>query len=208
MATNAERQRNYRLRHLKDAEGNGQRLNVIVEAPVKRALERLSTCYDVTQRTMLERLLLGAERDLLDEGQSSQVEALRSNAPSISGDVAHRESLRLLEELLAYLESWPPHPTRTEWMAKIADHLDDPEARLIAGLNVERAGGRFLPTGLGVTCLANRSSVRVRVNEDDWDRKIGGSGSRTLGEYIKDSLTSESGLSLAFQSVRAEKPAL
>lgn len=205
MATNAERQRNFRLRHLKDAEGNGQRLNVIVAAPAKRALERVADCYGVTQRAMLERLLLDAEREQLGQIQSGQEVILRSNAPSISADVKHRESLRLLEDLLAYLESWPPHPTRTEWMAKIAEHLDVPEARLIAALNVERAGGRFLPSGLGVSCLATGSSVRVRVNEEDWDRQIGGSGSRTLAEYIKDSLTSESGLSLAFQAVRAEK---
>jgi hypothetical protein len=182
---------------------------------------------------MLKRLLLDAERDALDQVQTSpqgstdyfegklrlgpisqikpqsrQDSELRSNDPCISADIKHRESLRLLEDLLAHLESWPSNQTHTEWISKIADHLDDPAARLVSALNVERAGGRFLPTGLGVTCLATSSGVKVRVNEEDWDRQIGGGGSRTLGEYIKDSLTSESGLSLAFQVLRADEPTL
>jgi hypothetical protein len=141
---------------------------------------------------MLKRLLLDAERCVLDQVQTStqastdyfegklrlspvsqikpqsrQDSELRSNEASITDDIKHRESLRLVEDLLACLESWPPHPTRTEWMAKISEHLDDPAARLVAAVNVERAGGRFLPTELGVPCLATGRSVKVRVNEED-----------------------------------------
>jgi hypothetical protein len=71
MATNAERQRAYRLRHLKDETGQGERLSVVVDSQAKRALERLAVCYGVTQRAMLERLLQGAELALLDRAQAS-----------------------------------------------------------------------------------------------------------------------------------------
>ena len=70
MATNAERQHAYRLRHLKDETGQGERLSVVVSSQTKRALERLSVCNGVTQRAMLERLLQDAERALLDRAQA------------------------------------------------------------------------------------------------------------------------------------------
>ena len=42
MATNAERQQAYRLRHLKDETGQGERLSVVVDLQAKRALGRLA----------------------------------------------------------------------------------------------------------------------------------------------------------------------
>ncbi|MGH8761629.1 MAG: hypothetical protein ACREUR_00155 [Nitrosospira sp.] len=55
--SNAERQAAYRLRHLKAKEGRGGRLNLVSDLHAKHALKRLSTCYAITQRTMLERIL-------------------------------------------------------------------------------------------------------------------------------------------------------
>ncbi|HEU4855302.1 MAG TPA: hypothetical protein VFS89_08465 [Nitrosospira sp.] len=64
--SNAERQAAYRTRHLKDEDGKGERLNLVIDLHAKRALERLATCYTVTQRAMLERILVEAERAALD----------------------------------------------------------------------------------------------------------------------------------------------
>ena len=60
--SNAERQAAYRTRHLKDENGKGERLNLVIDLQAKRTLERLATCYGVTQRAMLERILVEAER--------------------------------------------------------------------------------------------------------------------------------------------------
>ena len=63
--SNAERQAAYRARHLRDVEGTGERLNLVIDLHAKRALERLAVCYGVTQKTMLDRLLVEAERATL-----------------------------------------------------------------------------------------------------------------------------------------------
>ncbi len=59
---NAKRQADYRRRHLKDIDGQLERLNLMVDFRVKLALERLASCYGVTQKTVLERLLTQANR--------------------------------------------------------------------------------------------------------------------------------------------------
>ena len=64
---NAERQAAYRERHLKDEKGNSERLNMVIDLHAKRALERLATCYGVTQKAILERLLVGAENAVVDQ---------------------------------------------------------------------------------------------------------------------------------------------
>lgn len=60
--SNAERQAAYRARHLKDLDATCERLNLIISMNAKKALERLSSYYAVTQRAMLERLLAEAQR--------------------------------------------------------------------------------------------------------------------------------------------------
>lgn len=64
MATNAERQAKYRAaRATAGADGNGERrINTFVSTGAALALAQLASHYGVTQRAMLERLLL-AERD-------------------------------------------------------------------------------------------------------------------------------------------------
>jgi hypothetical protein len=64
--TNAERQAAYRQRHLKDIDGALERLNTLVSLQAKRQLECLAACHDVTQRSVLERVLAEAERAPLD----------------------------------------------------------------------------------------------------------------------------------------------
>lgn len=67
MATsNAARQAAYRAKHLKDVDGVDERINIVVHAHAKAALKRLSACYGVTQKTMLEKLLQDAERIAVD----------------------------------------------------------------------------------------------------------------------------------------------
>ncbi|UAW64719.1 hypothetical protein KMZ15_03365 [Mycoavidus sp. HKI] len=59
---NAQRQRTYRDRHLR--EGLAKRLNIIIEPDSKWTLELLAKCYGVTQRMIIEKLLLQAEIDI------------------------------------------------------------------------------------------------------------------------------------------------
>ncbi len=63
--SNAQRQAAYRERHLRDENGQGERLNIVLDARAKRTLERLALCYGVTQRALLQSMLAGAERDAL-----------------------------------------------------------------------------------------------------------------------------------------------
>lgn len=64
--TNAERQRAYRQRHLKDLDGAAERLSTFVSVNAKRALERMAHHHSTTQRAILERTLAEAERTLVD----------------------------------------------------------------------------------------------------------------------------------------------
>ena len=64
--SNAQRQAEFRARHLLDSNGKGERLNMLVDMGAKRSLERLASCYGVTQRAMLERLLAASERATID----------------------------------------------------------------------------------------------------------------------------------------------
>ena len=60
--SNAQRQADYRARHLKSEDAQLERLSLLVDLHAKRALERLACCYGVTQRAMLERLVMQADR--------------------------------------------------------------------------------------------------------------------------------------------------
>ena len=64
--SNAERQAEYRRRHLRDPEGERERINALVSLQAKRQLERLASYYGVTKREVLERALADAERAALD----------------------------------------------------------------------------------------------------------------------------------------------
>ncbi len=67
LSSNAQRQADYRRRHLKSEDSHLQRLSLMVDQHVKFALQRLATCYGVTQRSMLEGLILQADRLAVDE---------------------------------------------------------------------------------------------------------------------------------------------
>ena len=73
--SNAERQAAYRARHLKDENGKGERISLLVDTHAKRALERLATRYAVTQRAMLERLIVEAEKALTADMTAAQYAA-------------------------------------------------------------------------------------------------------------------------------------
>lgn len=59
--TNAQRQAQYRARQLQDIQGRGERLNTVIDVSAKYALARLAKCYGVTQREVLQRLLVQCE---------------------------------------------------------------------------------------------------------------------------------------------------
>ena len=67
--SNAQRQADYRRRHLKEVNGQLARLSLLVDFHAKLALERLACCYGVTQRVMLERLLMQANRVAQQQAQ-------------------------------------------------------------------------------------------------------------------------------------------
>lgn len=66
---NAQRQADYRAHHLKSEDGRLQRLNLMIDLDAKRALERLASCYGVTQKSLLESLILQAQQVALLEAQ-------------------------------------------------------------------------------------------------------------------------------------------
>lgn len=67
---NAKRQAEYRKRHIK--EGSDQRLNVILGLDAKLALERMAKHYGVTNKNVLERLLLDAQSRLIEDMEDEQ----------------------------------------------------------------------------------------------------------------------------------------
>jgi hypothetical protein len=64
--SNAQRQAAYRQRQLHDIDGPGERLNIVLDTTAKRTLERLASCYGVTQRVVLQNLLARAEQVALN----------------------------------------------------------------------------------------------------------------------------------------------
>ena len=66
-SSNAQRQADYRARHLKSEDGQLQRLNLMIDLHAKRALERLASCYGVTQKSLLESLIRQAQEVAIDE---------------------------------------------------------------------------------------------------------------------------------------------
>lgn len=58
--TNAEKQAAYRIRKLK--EGDGERLQAVISLHAKRALERLARHHGATQAALLERLILEEQK--------------------------------------------------------------------------------------------------------------------------------------------------
>lgn len=65
-STNTQRQAAYRARHLQCDDRQGLRLNTILSVHAKYALERLASAHGLTQRAMLERLIVQAERHTLN----------------------------------------------------------------------------------------------------------------------------------------------
>lgn len=68
-SNNAQRQADYRARHLKSEDSQLQRLNLMIDLHAKRALERLASCYGVTQKSLLESLIRQAQEVALLEAQ-------------------------------------------------------------------------------------------------------------------------------------------
>ena len=65
--SNAQRQADYRQRHLQSEDGHLQRLSLMVDLHAKLALQHLAHCYGVTQRSMLEGLIMQAQHLAVDE---------------------------------------------------------------------------------------------------------------------------------------------
>jgi hypothetical protein len=85
---NAERQRQYRANRPTAGDNGERRINTFVSTGAKLALTRLAARYAVTEREMLQRLIMDAERELTDGMTDSAFEAyllpaLRSNRQAV-----------------------------------------------------------------------------------------------------------------------------
>ena len=74
---NAKRQAEYRKRHLK--EGSDQRLNVILDLAAKLALERMAKLHGVSNKELLERVLLETQSQLLANMNDEQQKRYHCN---------------------------------------------------------------------------------------------------------------------------------
>ena len=72
--SNAQRQAAFRQRHLEDVEAKDRRINLVVSVQAKAQLQRLASCYGVTQRQVLQYLLA--------KGEEEAIQALVSRALS------------------------------------------------------------------------------------------------------------------------------
>lgn len=70
--TNAQNQAAYRTRHTKGEGGTASRLDVLIADSAKLALKRLAARYGVSNRAMLETLILDAQKALTDTLDSDQ----------------------------------------------------------------------------------------------------------------------------------------
>ena len=73
--TNAQNQAAYRARHIKGEGGTASRLDVLIADSAKLALKRLVARYRVSNRSMLEALILDAQKALLDTLDADQQSA-------------------------------------------------------------------------------------------------------------------------------------
>lgn len=88
--SNAQRQRDYRERHLRDIGDEHdmlERINLMVSYTAKQSLKRLANYSGITQRAMLEQVLSETEQHLLDTLSGRQQDdyhdgklSLRSNS--------------------------------------------------------------------------------------------------------------------------------
>ncbi len=73
--SNAQRQQDFRERHLKQAGEKHEmleRINQMVSFSAKSSLKRLTSYYGVTQRAMLERVIAEADKKLVNTLTSDQ----------------------------------------------------------------------------------------------------------------------------------------
>lgn len=77
---NAKRQAEYRKRHLK--EGSDQRLNVILGSAAKLALERMAKLHGVSNKELLERVLLETQSQLIADMDGEQQARYYSHTPA------------------------------------------------------------------------------------------------------------------------------
>lgn len=75
---NAKRQADYRKLHIK--EGTDQRLNVILDLQAKLALERMAKLHGVSNKDLLQQVLLTAQSQLLADMDAEQKAQYRGEA--------------------------------------------------------------------------------------------------------------------------------
>ena len=74
--TNAQIQAAYRARHCKDIDTqSARRLDLVIDADAQTALKRMVAHYRVTQRAMLQNLIVDAQKALLTTMDGGQQDA-------------------------------------------------------------------------------------------------------------------------------------
>jgi len=74
-SSTADRQRQYRQRHLKDAEGNKSRLQAIVAYRTMTSLRRMALHTGESITHIIDRIVLDAEKNITDKLSSSAYDA-------------------------------------------------------------------------------------------------------------------------------------
>jgi hypothetical protein len=119
----------YRRRHLKDVDGTLERLYTLVSLQAKRQLECLVVRYGVTQKEMLERVLVDAERAALDALPASahgayydkrpitlpRSEPASSSTPPREGKSAHQNMMPAADQCSEQRDNSMVRPTEPGW---------------------------------------------------------------------------------------------
>ncbi len=181
--SNAERQRKYRQRHLKEPDGEPLvRLNLLASANAKAHLERLSSCYAVTLRAALERAIHDAS-DKVMAGLSGEDKkryldrTLRRNEPSppLQSNATNETPLHRNEESApdeplhrneqdAALQGNKPETTREPPLHRNA--LSDRDARILELAGLSEVKVAEILNAEGIKCSPRTAgNVRKRFSE-------------------------------------------
>jgi hypothetical protein len=95
--SNAQRQRDYRERHLKglgDEHDMLERINLMVSYSAKQSLQRLASCSGITQKAMLEKVLTETEQRLIDTLNGRQQDDYYDGKLSLRSNSEEEKSVR------------------------------------------------------------------------------------------------------------------
>lgn len=79
---------------------------------------------------------------------------------------SHRETLKMLEEVRAYIARLPDVPMNREMLAKIENHIEDPTQHLALTHKPTRKAGVYTPAGLPlITAELKDEELTLKISE-------------------------------------------